>query len=308
MINTMAQSNPIFIGGDGRSGTTLLSLILNSHPDLTVGPELHFNGPENLGPCVLECAQLLADGDERVFGKGIKENPHLKKGVQFAKRCHRFGLSFELLSILINQSMEETNSRLAAFSDRCHLINSIGEARRLDTSGTRWGIKIMREIGAIKKYTKCWKNAQFIHIVRDGRDVAASQMKEHGGWGYADVKQAAKTWSTLLRRVKKELGVKSVIEIRYEDLVLQPRETTERLTEFLGCEWDSQMLNHSDMQHSLYENPYNHPSINSVVKPINDSAIGRHTQDLTPEQIGAFNKIASRELINFNYDVIENSV
>ena len=302
------QANgPIFIGGDGRSGTTLLSLVLNAHPLLTVGPELHFNGPENLGSYVHHCAELLDNGDPMVFGKGIKEHPELKKGVQFAKRCHRFGLSFKLLSELISSSMNSTKSNLSSFQHRCHLINAIGEARKADTNGQRWGIKIMREIAALSKYAKIWPNAQFIHIVRDGRDVASSQMKEHGGWGYGDISEAANKWSTLLRKVRKELNRHSVFEIRYEDLVGSPKESTQQLAEFLNVEWDEQMLNHSNLSQPLYTNPYNHPSIKSVSKPINDNAVQRYKKDLTSDQIELFNKIAFDELVHFDYELLDAS-
>jgi hypothetical protein len=37
----MAQK-PIFIIGSPRSGTTLLRLILDSHPNISCGPETHF--------------------------------------------------------------------------------------------------------------------------------------------------------------------------------------------------------------------------------------------------------------------------
>lgn len=297
------EGNPIFIGGDGRSGTTLLSLVLNAHPDLAVGPELHFNGPDDLGPCVLECARLLAAGDERAFGKGLKAHPELKKGVQFAKRCHRFGIGFEELADLIDEAQRRTGTRLARFEHRCVLIDLIGQRRCEATGKQSWGIKTMREIAALKKYADLWPKARFIHIIRDGRDVAASQMTEHGTWGYDDVELAARTWSKLIRQVRKESGRAPVLEIRYEDLVRTAEATVRRTLEFLDVAWDDAVLRHSEAEQPLLENPYNHPSTAAVSQPINESAIGRYARDLTPDQIDAFNRIAGDELRAFEYAI-----
>lgn len=297
----MFQGDPIFIGGDGRSGTTLLSVVLDSHPLLVVGPELHFGGPENLGPYVLECCELIVKGDPRVFGAGLKENPRLKLGVQFAKRCHRFGIPFEVVMDLVREQMARTRSDLRRFEDRCVLIDALGEWRRAQTGSSRWGIKIMREIGKIPQYASLWPRAQFVHIIRDGRDVAASQMAEHGTWGYGSIREAAKSWAGMIDAVRKHARKHPVHELRYEDLVGDPEPTLRRLVEFLGVPWDPALLRHQEVEHSLMENPYHHPSIKSVVKPINTSAVGRYLRDLSAEQIEQFERLAGGHLRDLGY-------
>jgi hypothetical protein len=301
MISRRYDGDPIFIGGDGRSGTTLLSLVLDSHPLLCVGPELHFNSPENLGPYVLECCDLLIAEDPRAFGKGLKENPERKLGVQFAKRCHRFGLEFAELKDLVTAAMQSTRSNLKSFDERCALINMIGDRRRAARNAERWGIKIMREIARASNYARLWPRAQFIHIIRDGRDVAASQLTDHGKWGYDDVSRAAKGWVQILDKTRALARKLPMLEVRYEDLVLEPEPTIRRLLAFLDLPWDDALLHHSEVEHSLYAHPYNHPSISTVVKPINDSAIGRYQRDLEPAQIEAFDRIAGRRLADYGY-------
>jgi hypothetical protein len=297
-----AAGAPIFIGGDGRSGTTLLSVVLDSHSDLVVGPELHFSGPKNLGPYVKKCAKLLACGDPSVFGKGLKENPDLKLGVQFAKRCHRFGIEFSELVKLIDEAVSETTGNLDGFDQRCVLINKIGELRRIRTQKARWGIKIMREIKTLHKYNKIWPGAQFIHIIRDGRDVAASQLIEHGTWGYADIEKAAKGWVNLIRTARKQASDHNYFEISYEDLVRDTEVTLVRLMEFLGLPLERAMLKHSVVDHTLFDNAYNHASISQVVKPINSSSVGRFREDLSVEQQEIFWDIAGSMLDELGYE------
>ncbi|OEF96830.1 sulfotransferase family protein [Desulfuribacillus alkaliarsenatis] len=297
------NTNPIFVGGDGRSGTTLLSVIIDSHPDLLGGPELHFNGPKNLGSYMIQCLDLLIENDSRVFGKGLKENKELKHGVQFAKRCHRFGVEFIELKELVNEQMEQTNSNLETFEERCSLINAIGEFKRKQRDKKRWGIKIMREIRNIHVYSKIWPNAQYIHIIRDGRDVAASQMIEHGSWGYEDIKKAAKGWVDIIERTRKNAKASPLFEVKYEELVLEPRKTIGKIVDFLDVPWSDDLLKHSEKEHTLFENPYNHASIKQVVQPINNSSVGRFKRDLSIDQIEAFNKIAKKYLQEFEYEI-----
>lgn len=301
--STSFTNTPIFIGGDGRSGTTLLSVILDSHPELSVGPELHFNGPENLGSYVLECLKLLIANDPRAYGKGLKENKHLKPGVQFAKRCHRFGLEFDELQTLIRKHLGDTNSRLTSFEERCVLINSIGEYILSKTGKKRWGIKVMREIRNIHLYERIWPNAQFIHIIRDGRDVAASQMTEHQSWGYNDIKNAAKSWVDIIERTRKNVNSGNLFEVKYEDIVTNTRTTLESMIEFLKIPWGDALLNHHQMEHSLYKNPYNHASIDTVTNPVNASSLGRYQRDLSADQINAFHKVAGNMLKSLGYEI-----
>jgi hypothetical protein len=296
------STRPILIGGDGRSGTTLLSVILDSHPDLSVGPELHFNGPPNLGPYIIECLDLLDAGDPRVHGKGLNENPEFKKGVQFVRRVDRAGVSAPDLRELIVATTTQTGTDLSELPDRCRLVRAMGELTCARESTVRWGYKIMRSIKWIDRYYEVWPNAAFIHIIRDGRDVAASQLTEYGSWGYDDIQTAARGWTGVIDKTRKAKpeGAR-LYEVRYEDIVLSPEKTLRALLEFLEVEWNPVVLQHEGVQHAFFESSVAHPSREQTKKPINASAIGRYRRDLTPEQIEGFEDIARDRLKEFGY-------
>jgi hypothetical protein len=292
---------PIFIGGDGRSGTTLLNVVLDSHPHLAVSPELHFNGAHNLGPHVLGSIDLILAKDRRVKSKELVNHPDLKPGVQFVRRVERAGLSIDDMRSLIPKAMRITGSDLDEFPDRCALIHEFGELLRKRAGKERYGFKIMREIRNVTKYARVWPGAQFIHIVRDGRDVAASQMLEHASWGYNDIDNAARGWVSLIRESRRHAQPYSMLEIRYEDLVLQPEPTLRRILEFLGEPWHEDVLRHDEVDHVFFDTRIQHPSRKAAKKPINASAVGRYRRDLSPEQVERFERIAADSLIEIGY-------
>ena len=108
--------------------------------------------------------------------------------------------------------------------------------------------------------------ARFIHVVRDGRAVAASWLRMpwwrgdqgperwHFGplppayaqeWeasGRSPVLLAGLAWKLLLDahdEARKDVPEESWLEVRYEDVVAHPRDTFERMLGFLGLEWDA---------------------------------------------------------------------
>ena len=88
-------------------------------------------------------------------------------------------------------------------------------------------------------------NALFVHIIRDGRDVALSYAKQ--GWAYPfpwdkgqQLAVAGLYWEWIVRRGRaygRELD-QDYCEVHYEDLVERPRETLQGLSEFVGQELD----------------------------------------------------------------------
>lgn len=289
---------PVFIGGDGRSGTTLLSLMLNAHPDLAIGPELHFRAPDNLGPYILECLDELELALETP--QALKGRAHLRHGINFIHRCHRFGIEPSELRMLTRTTMTACGTSLESFDDRCALINLLGSTMETRCDAGCWGIKIMRDIRVAQWYSTLWPRSRFIHIVRDGRDVAASQLRDQQ-WGYSSVDDAAQGWITLLDSVERLRPTIELMEIRYEDLVLNPEHVMKRILKFLAAPWSERVLHHHVHDHALFAHPHDHPSINEVRQPINADAIGRYRNDLSSHECARFEQLAGRHLWKHRY-------
>ena len=159
----------------------------------------------------------------------------------------------------------------------------------------------MREIRSPGRYAKVWDEAQFIHIIRDGRDVAASQLMGHGNWGYGDIEEAARNWQNIILQSRRNSSELSYTEVKYEDIVAEPEETLRGVCKFLKIRWSKKLLTHEKQKHDFYDTKIAHPSREASKKEINSSAVGRFKRDLNESQIELFNNIAGDMLESLGY-------
>jgi Sulfotransferase family len=228
-------------------------------------------------------------------------DPKWYDGAHFVVQCERFGLSRDDLRNLVLRLMAERDTDLSALEDRCRLIDAIGEFRREQTGARRWGLKLQRKIQDIGVYAAIWPNAHFLHIVRDGRDLAASHLKTVPDWGYRTVAEAAHGWLEVVTRPRRASPDGRYVEVRYEDLVTRPRATIERMLDYLGLPWDESVLHHAEHQHALFDKPWGHPAAEAAGKPLYTGRNGRYQKDLTPGEIKEFERIAGTELERLGY-------
>jgi hypothetical protein len=198
--------------------------------------------------------------------------------------------------------MAELGSDLSDFVDRCRLIDRIGEHRRAQTGAARWGFKLQRKIARVDDYSRLWPNAHFVHIVRDGRDVASSHLKSVP-WGYGAIEEAAKGWLEVVGRPHTVADPERYLQIRYEDLTADPESVLRRVTEHIGLPWNDTLLNHDALPHTLFTKPWGHPAAEAAARPLATGRAGRYLTDLTPEQIAEFEAIAGAELQRLGYDL-----
>lgn len=86
---------------------------------------------------------------------------------------------------------------------------------------------------------RCLPETRFIHVIRDGRDVATSMLQARSGWGRSwapsRAEDAAREWVEAVRAARAAADLTtSYTEVRYEDLLTQGVDELQRLFEFVG--------------------------------------------------------------------------
>jgi hypothetical protein len=218
-----ASGPPFFIVGSARSGTTLLRLMLNAHPDVAVPPESRF---------VTELWDGASDVEARRFLDALEAHAR-----------------FNAWELPISEVERELDG--ATTVPYATAIDAVYRAYARARDKSRWGDKTPRYVEHIPFLAQLFPDARFVHLVRDGRNVALS---------YADVpfgpKTVAKAADLWARRVTqgmrdgRALGTDRYLELRYEDLVEDIEARTKELSTFLDMPFDSGMLDYTERARS----------------------------------------------------------
>jgi hypothetical protein len=213
---------PFFVVGVHRSGTTVLRLMLNAHPNLAVPFESAFI-PEFYRR-LEDYGGLSHQGNVKRLLDDIAEHPFVTRG----------GLIENPEAILRRGCASYAELVDAIF---CEYARARGKSR--------WGDKTPGYDLEIPVLNTLFPSCQVIHIVRDGRDVALSLRGVQ--WGSRDLPRVAAEWrwrTATTHKLGAMLG-RRFLEIRYEDLVLETEATLARVCAFLAEPFAEQMLDYA---------------------------------------------------------------
>lgn len=161
----------------------------------------------------------------------------------------------------------------------------------------RWADKTAFNILVFEPLAKIFPAAHFIHLVRDGRDLAASlverQWRAPNGALFgqcASAAGAARYWASIITRgldLERKLGER-ILRIRYEDLAAAPEKTLRQLCSFAGEEFAPAILKTEDRRTALAGLELE--TADRLQREINMSAVGRWRRDLNAEDAAAIYK------------------
>lgn len=205
-----------FIVGVPRSGTTLLRLQLDAHPELALPAETAFG----------EVAR-------RFEGSAVTRDELLDALTSMPTWADLAMSREELAGLLAEVEDWDLSSGLRAF------YRGYAAAR----GKTRYGDKTPMHATDIDVLSRVLPEARFIHIIRDGRDVAASLRGLPFAPGDGGIVAIAALWrDTIWRARRAAADLRHYTEVRYETLVTEPERVLRELCDFLELEFAPEML------------------------------------------------------------------
>jgi protein-tyrosine sulfotransferase len=271
---------PFFIVGSGRCGSTLLRAMLEAHPDLHIPPE------SALGPMVW---------DYRRYSR-LPWNVVLRILLARLEYDHRWAAWELALKPLFREldalPLEARNlAAVLAALYRAH-------TSRHKPSAVRWGDKTPPNTSKLGALYSVFPDLQVVHLLRDGRDVVQSFLQ----FSEASLSFWADAWLHAVRNAR-AFGARhpaQYLEVRYEDLVREPRATLQSAATFLNVALDERMLHHHDLDLRLGDVD-RYPSLQGVRQPVYRTSVGRWRTTLDAIQIAQLERLLGPTLATLGY-------
>lgn len=280
MTKDQDNTAPIFIVGVGRSGTTLLRLMINQHPDIVIPHESWF---------VAELLDLLPQ-DRALSPAEVERAVDYITGHQ---RWRFWALDPEALKQRIARLQDPT---LAALIDT--VFRQVADA----ADKPRWGDKSPLNTEYIDRIHALFPSARFIHIIRDARDVAKSYKRL--GWHGAFLFRNASWWDGRVRtaiEMGRALPPSLYMQVRYEDLVLHPERELRSVCRFLGIAFVPDMLSFHETADQNITALEKHTAVHESLQraPRHDD-VERWRRTMSPFEVATVEAIAGRTMAMVN--------
>lgn len=280
-----------FVCGVTRSGTTLIRLMLDSHPDLAIPGETHW------------VPKLI-----RRIEKDRMPPEELAEVIIESKRWQEFHLD-----------PDDLRARIAAIpqANAADVIRAFYTAYAEREGKSRYGDKTPGYVGEMVRIQRTLPEARFIHLIRDGRDVALSHMRMN--WGPSTYEESATLWVERIAKARRMAPkIRHYNEIHFEDIVRDTEGTLRKVCEIIELDFDPVMLDYHEraekrLQEKNVDLVRRHgptqpaearmESHKLAKEPPRKDRLGAWREKMTEEEIASYERIAGPLLKELGYEL-----
>jgi hypothetical protein len=236
---------PVFIVGMPRSGTTLLSNLLNATKEIYFPEETHY---------YQQLDKLKTKKNNNLYLDFLNSeiNQYLV-GFNLTKQ--------ELADLIIKMS------NLEKPFPRSFLLRELCMLKLAGKSAERWGEKTPIHFKYLKEILDDFEDSKIINIIRDPRDVMSSMRAAK--WNkFFDLKRRLTEYKYNILVCTNSSYSSNVLNIKYEDLVCHPEKTLSDICAFINIKFSSDVIQKFYQQDNLNFNISNEPWKKNNSKPL----------------------------------------
>ena len=268
------SSPPLLVLGVRRSGTTLLRVMLDRHPDLAIPDESYFI------PQLADRQRSKVDVES--FLDDLSRLPTI----------HEWEIP-----------LDDVRARLRPGMPLGEAIGAVYETYAAIRGNHRWGDKTPMYMQRLSLLERLFPDARYVHLIGDGRDTAVSFLSMPAGivtrtWAHPETAgEFACQWRTEVeaaRALGRRVGDR-YLETRYEELVADPERELRRICELAALEFAPSMLEYAGKV-DVSTKPHQQSLTKAPTPGLRD-----WRSELSPADVEAFEEVAGDLLRELGY-------
>jgi hypothetical protein len=268
----MSDNSPIFVTGTWRCGSTLVSRMLNAHPDIS----LIYDGVHILNFI----------SEKEIYDNSLMNIKEKKSKIDFIIK-RRFNKKINI-----------------DFSNINYFYKSILSQLNLVKNKLIYGEKSNIQWRNIPKFFKIFPNGRVLHIIRDPRAVLASWKNFTYAKGYKYIDSIFNSYDSMTygKIYLKEYANKKYSLIKYEDLVLNPKKTINSVMKKFKIKYSHKMINFNNFENNNGKKWISNSSFNlKKKKQIYKNNIDQWKTKLEINEITLCEKLIGEIMSDFGY-------
>ena len=262
-----SETRPVIVGGCPRSGTTLIRVILDTHPHICCGPESEIFKPGRRNPQRLASLFDLSPTEvEKLLNRSASQAEFIDGF--FRLYCSAAGKK---------RWAEKTPNNIRSLDfifehfPRARFIHMLRDGRDA--------------ICSLRTHPR--------HKVVDGELIPLNTNNP--------ISKCIETWVTEVSRGLPWRDDERYFELRYEDIVLEPEKTLKKVFEFLDEPWDPAVLDFHEVRSSSRD-VTKFPQNPEATRRLSARSLGRWQKDLSPKELQMFYDMAGDLLLKLGYE------
>lgn len=288
MLHEDEEVNPVFIVGLPRSGTTLLSQIVNASRELYIGPETH----------LLQLFHRLA------LKKSLssKERNTIMQKL-FSPDKNPFFYLYELTAKELAHLQEKACNVDNLFDLLAFMAQTYAQRKSLN----RWGEKTPGHYLFAEELLARFPQCRVINVIRDPRDVYLSYSKVP--WGTSNP-------YNLVLRFRKNVAIAQQLKdharftnVHYEDLIRKPEYEVKRLAHFINIRYSHKLIhNFNSQQHANFNKEKEYWKATNTQTGLRANNAYKWKNDKNHEKtFGYISRFLEKEINALNYQYFNNN-
>jgi len=268
----------IFIIGAPRSGTTMMQVLLSEHPQVATTVELTL-----FRRYVAPWLETFEDEERNSREKGWHQ------GLPFVwKREDLVGFLREFIT-------RTYGGVLARKPTATHLLDK----------HPGYSMHTHRILEVVPR-------ARFIHVIRDGRDVACSMVaaSRSKGFGTSTIKDSAVAWQKFLRAARTAANTENYLEVRYEEFLKNPTAGYTQLLDFCRlpyeAKWVEETMERNSFEKMKAARRTGDPNVQSSETHYRKGRAGTWREEMSSLEAYQFEQMAGDLLRDLQYESSSN--